>query len=163
MQISRSKRIGIAAVAVAALPATLLTMNSTNAADSTSQAETFRLVERDAHFRHVDLPPRERAPSVGDEFVITAKLNRSGERVGRLHAVCTITQRALKAHRIFQSCVGTLDLRRGTIELAVGGIVSERDFEIAVTGGTGKYAGASGTVEVTQVHRRTVYVVQLMP
>lgn len=164
MHISRTKRFGIAAVTMAAVPIIAASAQPTNAV--TSRADTFRLVERPGTFRYVDLPPRQTSQqspaSVGDEFIFTSRLFRSGQRVGTVHAVCTITKRSQNPERLPSSCVGTFDLRRGTIELAIGGVLTDT-LEIAITGGTGDYAGASGTVTSRSVGRRTIDIVHLEP
>lgn len=60
--------------------------------------------------------------------------------------MCTVTRRNPTFERLQASCVGTFDLRAGSIQLAVGGRIFEDRLEIAVTGGTGKCAGARGTI-----------------
>jgi len=165
MHISRNKRIGAAAVAVAALPVTALALQPTNAASTSSAQETFRLVERPGTFKYLDLPPKQRSnnspPSVGDEIILTSRLYRSGTRVGTLHAVCTVTKRTGNVERTPLSCVGSFVLGRDSIEVA--GIVVTEDIDIAITGGTGRYAGARGTVTAKSSGRRTVDTIHLLP
>ena len=166
MHISRNKRIAVTVVAVAAIPVTALSLQPTNAASSSSAPETFRLVERPGTFKFVDVPPRQQSeespPTAGDQLIFTSPLFRSGERAGKLHAVCTITRRTQTWDRIQASCVGTFDLRAGSIQLAVGGRIFEDRLEIAVTGGTGRYAGANGTVTSVTRGNRTVDTVRLL-
>ncbi len=165
MNLSRNSRIGIAAVAVAAIPITAVSLQPTNAASGSGAPETIRLVERHANFRFIDLPPKAPAgdeiATIGDEFVFTARLFRSGKRVGTLHAVCTFTKRSTD-FRTNASCVGTFALRSGRIEVQIGGLLGE-EAKLAITGGTGKFAGANGTISSTTVGNKTIDIVHLMP
>jgi len=166
MHISRNTRIVAIAAAVVAIPLTALSLQPTNAASTSSAADTFRLVERQGTFRYVDLPPKQRSeespPTAGDEIVLTSRLYRSGDRVGTLHAVCTFTRRTANFDRLPASCAGTFVLKGGSIQVAAGGMLKDK-FELAITGGTGRFAGASGTVTSDSTGRRTVNTVHLLP
>lgn len=165
MKLSRNTRIGIAAVAVATLPITALSLQPTNAASGSSAAQTFRLVERGGTFRFVDLPPKQQAEddpvTAGDEFVFTSKLFRAGKRVGTLHAQCTFTRRSANFGALPAVCVGTFALRGGSLQVQTGGLLKET-IELAITGGTGKYAGATGTVTSRNSGARSVDIVRLL-
>ncbi|MGH3333559.1 MAG: allene oxide cyclase barrel-like domain-containing protein [Nocardioidaceae bacterium] len=163
MNITRNKRAGAAAVAAAvALPVTFLALQPTNAA-STTGPDSFRLVERGGTFKFVDIPPKQKSdrdpPTAGDELIFTSKLFRHGKRVGTLHAVCTVT-RAAPPNRTPAVCTGGLVLREGTITLTFVGALKDK-IEIAITGGTGRYAGASGTVTSESKGRISIDTVHL--
>ena len=165
MHISRNKRIAATIVAAVAIPATVLSLQPTNAAGPSGTDQTFRLVERESTFKYVDIPPRQQnqqsPPTAGDEFIFTSKLFRAGERVGTLHAVCTITRRS-PGPRVWASCVGSFDLRGGRIEVAVGGAISDQRVELAITGGTGNYTGARGTITSVTRGNRSIDTVHLL-
>jgi hypothetical protein len=85
--------------------------------------------------------------SLGDSFVFTSKLTRRGKKVGRAGGVCTITS----TKREESQCVATARLRRGQITVQ-GLLAGEPEvFEFAITGGTGHYEGAEGTLVVRQL------------
>jgi hypothetical protein len=76
---------------------------------------------------------------------------------GRLHLICTILDRSYRG----QDCQGVLILRDGTITVTGGGLdrllpgqhpTPSHTDEMAVTGGTGAYLGATGVVSM-QAHK----------
>jgi hypothetical protein len=85
--------------------------------------------------------------SLGDSFVFTSTLTKSGRRVGHTGVVCTITS----TKREESQCVGTAVLPGG--QISVQGLdVGERPrFELPITGGTGDFEDAGGTLVVREV------------
>jgi hypothetical protein len=117
---------------------------------------TLRLVAlgEDDRFNFVDNPPKQsmrRPPSPGDVGVLRHKLrNTSGERVGSARVVFTTTgrDRAI-VYGVFK--VGG-DL------IAIEGIGDgPTPHTHAVTGGTGAYNGAAGTLTVEGRRDRTIF------
>jgi hypothetical protein len=113
---------------------------------------TFTYTKRQTkHFKFVDQPPRttftKQGParlSVGDQIVQRAAyLDASGKRVGALDLVCTVTRSGSLA-KAAEQCTATATLPGGTLALATGG--SFDVHEAAIVGGTGRFAGAGGTV-----------------
>lgn len=93
----------------------------------------------------VDNPPT--GSSAGDVVIFIEKLvNRDGRVIGHDAATCTalFDERAL--------CTGTYTLRRGQlmVQLLQPGLSGTRTYTQAITGGTGRYARATGTVTVRQ-------------
>jgi hypothetical protein len=132
--------------AAAALTATVVVAGSQASA---SGADTMRFRFEEVSFRFVDLPPRatdpDSPPSAGDYFVLENKLLRGGERVGSLHATCVFPTRAKNPERIKLLCTGAYSLPGGTlVGTAVLGATEDVN-RIAITGGTGRFAGMSGT------------------
>jgi hypothetical protein len=85
--------------------------------------------------------------SLGDSFVFTSDLTKHGKKVGHTGVVCTVTSTA----REESQCVGTASLRRGQITIQ-GLLAGEPEvFEFAITGGTGAYEGAEGTLVVREL------------
>ena len=82
--------------------------------------------------------------SLGDAFVFTSDLTRHGEHVGHTGVVCTTTSVA----REESQCVGTAKLPRG--QIAIQGLLAGEPevFTFPITGGTGAYEGADGTLVV---------------
>jgi hypothetical protein len=85
--------------------------------------------------------------SLGDSYVFTSDLTKHGRLVGHTGVVCTVTS----LEREEAQCVGTASLDDGQITVQ-GLLEGEPDvFEIAITGGTGDYEGAEGTLVVKSI------------
>lgn len=80
--------------------------------------------------------------SLGDSFVFSSTLTRHGETVGHTGVVCTITSVQMEESQ----CVGTAWLRRG--QITIQGLLAGEPDEFAITGGTGAFEGAGGTLVV---------------
>jgi hypothetical protein len=113
---------------------------------------TMSLIARDASFHAIDNPPRqglEAPPLAGDVFVFEQHLfTRADRRAGTFNAWCVATSGGERGRYV---CTGTYALAGGTI-MAQAVLVGEGAPRIAVTGGTGSYAGARGYV--TSAERR---------
>ena len=104
----------------------------------------------------MDVPPH--GLSLGDSDVGAVSLRRNGELFGRAMVVCTINDASFKGLQ----CAMTLVLRKGQITVQGGGLdrklphaPSPRNADVfAVTGGTGIYAGANGTLTIRHGPRR---------
>ena len=108
---------------------------------------TLTVLTKNREIKTVELGPQ--GPSHGDIRVINAPLyDQSGkEKVGRLDVFCAITDPGQKAH--MAQCTGTFSLQDG--DISVQGVVRVPNASTpaagnvdAITGGTGKYAGARG-------------------
>jgi hypothetical protein len=105
------------------------------------------------NFAFVDNPPKsttkpsaEPELSNGDQIAFSSDyVDSSGRKIGRLDATCFITQGRPGNQTSYSSCHGTATLPRGQLFLSVGGKLPSRTTNGAVTGGTGDYAGATGT------------------
>ena len=75
----------------------------------------------------------------GDYFLFEERLFRGGEQVGRDAVRCMLNHRAIM-------CDGTLFIGAGNIEVADSGFFESRGFQLGVTGGTGHYRDAAGTL-----------------
>ncbi len=101
-------------------------------------------------FRIIDEPPRTRSQrnprfSSGDRLIFTNPLaDAGGNRVGRLHAVCTIT-RGGRFTTAVVVCEGGYVLRNGALHVMVVSRLSGDATNGSVVGGTGAYANARGT------------------
>lgn len=85
--------------------------------------------------------------SLGDEFVFTSKLTKHGKMVGHTGVVCTVTS----VEREESQCVGTAWFDKG--QIAIQGLLAgePQRFSFPITGGTGTFEGADGTLVVTEV------------
>jgi hypothetical protein len=113
--------------------------------DGHHHGNTVRVLSINTEESFVDADPS--GPSLGDEYVFTSDLTRHGQSVGHTGVVCTMTS----VVREESQCLGTAYLRWGQITVQ-GLIAGEPDeFELAVTGGTGAFEGAGGTLVVTEL------------
>lgn len=107
--------------------------------------DRFRVTLRPVSEHYEDVG--RRGLSVGDRVTFSENLYHRGNRVGRDDGTCEVTRRG--PGRFAQQCVVTVTLRgRGTLTLQGLFAIradSDRDIDLAVTGGTGKFADAGGT------------------
>ena len=121
------------------------------------------LRENDARFKFVDNPPL-RKESKGDMAVITGRLvGTDGSARGRLQAYFVATKNR-NFERAFRGQVsGTLVLSEGDVVLE-GVTDDRRDQEpLAISGGTGAFAGARGVAVVTDSPSQTRFQLNFMP
>lgn len=157
----RPRTIALAAlpVTVAVTGAALVGMPAT--AHPQAATTTLTLVEQEGSARFIDNPPRNgerRPPSIGDQLILTGvDFDASGrKRLGRSNLSCTFVGRGV------MSCAGTIALDDG--QLTIQGVArDEKTTVVAVTGGTHRYAGARGTMSVTETGQRETAVVTLKP
>jgi hypothetical protein len=127
-------------------------------------SQTLRVSLVPATEQLVDNPPRskarrgERDISAGDAVVVTEQaLDESGRRVGTAHVHCVATRGSRNPDRATAQCAATLRLRDGDI---MGAFVfrGEEPRTVAVTGGTGAYEGARGSITFAEqkIGRRTL-------
>jgi hypothetical protein len=150
--------VGIAAAALAAA----VLASTGGAQQQAAPTGTLDLIglEREATDRFVDNPPRggeRRPPSAGDTITISQRLrNTSNARAGVVRATFTVT-----GGRAFTAVGGgTFTLGNGTIRAE--GIIeergrSDRSDTFAITGGTGAYEDAGGTMTTTDARNRTTF------
>lgn len=152
-QLRRAALTALAVVAAVGVVAGL-------ASGSSSKIHTLRVFVVKSHTETLDFPPRGKSP--GDLYVFDATLVAPNGRtvVGRLRG----TQTDIKIERGAETVQGmlTFELGRGN-QIVVGGLAATplgvpttglskgRTFARAVLGGTGKYAGAKGTVMTTRL------------
>ncbi len=137
----RTRRTALAAAVL--LAGTALAVVPTAAADTTLRLTTVAVPER-----NTDLDLGDPGPSTGDTQVFLDDVQRDGRTIGTSGGSCTVT--ALSENRLAAACTATLILPRGQIT-AQGAFDEDPSagptgFVWAVTGGTGRYAGAGGEV-----------------
>jgi hypothetical protein len=155
------KRVRAAVVASGLLATGALAASvvSTEAQQAGPPTGTLQLVQRDrdARFRLIDVLPRadrRRPIMAGDGFLITGAVrDQAGNRAGRLQALIVLTN-----PRREEGEVSATFLLTGGRIMASGADTKARIDDFAVTGGTGRYAGARGTLTVTERRRSTGFV-----
>ena len=134
-----------AVVALTVAAATAGAMATTAASDDGSHeqdGQVIRLTTKQVRQGFVD----HGAPgfSTDDQFVFSNDLYSNGEKVGEDGGSCTVT-RIADAGATTLHCLGTNSLPGG--QISVQGLAAPGEpFELAVTGGTGRYRKARGQV-----------------
>ena len=135
--------------AVPALAAgALLTGSSAPAQGLASRTITLKELDKGSAFKHIrNTKAGHRANSMGDVIAYTAPLTDvSGKPVGKLHSSCVTTSGSRNFERSRANCGGVVALTDGTLTVQFLLDPSESTTSAAVTGGTGAYANARGTV-----------------
>jgi hypothetical protein len=130
------------------------------AAGAQGGARTIELISVEQHCATAD--NGRRGESLGDLDACRGKLRDAGigAPAGRAHWNCVY----LGSTRAGSDCSAVVGLRGGTLQTA--GVLSHTSVTSnwAITGGTGAYAGARGTVRLTQRSAtRTAATITLLP
>ena len=135
----------LAAPAVVAGVAAVVLLPGSGNAQGTGE-RTFKLVEAgNGPFKFIDLPPKVskgHGPGAGDGFIFANKLtDEAGKAAGTVIARCEATpvQGTLYCDGVFKLTDGTITGTGLTTE-------NSRTTRIAITGGTGAYEGARGSI-----------------
>jgi hypothetical protein len=110
--------------------------------------------ERERSFTFIDEAPRTRAGrsgqprrfSPGDGFVASKWMLDGGRRIGRIEERCTITNHGRRIAQLRSVCVAAVVLPDGQLHASLSPDFGADARQAAVTGGTGAYAGATGTI-----------------
>jgi hypothetical protein len=123
------------------------------------QPETISATFTFGRFKFVDERPL-RQESTGDQILFRGVLEQSGTRLGFAVIQCTGT-----FPNELLACVGTAKLGRG--QIVAQGLVKERQRVhafLAVTGGTGHFRNARGTLEVQDISpNKARFTFRLLP
>jgi len=143
MNTSRWNRPAVAGTLIA----TTLLAGAGITSHTASAATSFTLLQKDGHLTFVDTAPKggeDKPPSQGDMYVVSNTLldPATKQKVGRLHLVCTTTVGGKHAVAV---CDSVFSLPQGSITGQATFPLSKARATTAITGGTGAYAGASGT------------------
>jgi hypothetical protein len=136
-------RVLAAAVAAAGIAIALSAGDPARGADQAAPTE-FTLTLKNHAQRIIDNPPKGENPSIGD-FAAFNKLliDKNGKRVGSVQGHGVITAAGKDPTEVIE---GVAILDGGRLMLQETFKFSDRVHNIAITGGTGKYGGATGTV-----------------
>jgi allene oxide cyclase-like protein len=117
-----------------------------SAAAQAAKETTLKFIATDEDGNMVDEDLGDKSaqdgPDIGDVLAFTQTLTLDGKAAGQVHVAAV----GVDHMRHLTQINGTLVLADGDIEVA--GIVSQDPaFTLAVTGGTGSYVGAAGTID----------------
>lgn len=138
------KRLGIIGMAIGTAALVVgVAIPAAASPDHAGQHGTFNVTATVTEANQIDLGAT--GSSLGDEIVFTGKLLQGDHQVGHQGAVCTtVSAQAQEAQ-----CVATYSFRGGQItaqSLIILG--SPAAYDVAVTGGTGRYRSAAGEIHV---------------
>ena len=159
----------VAAFAVLVVVAAVVAIPVLSASGDVAQTISFKEVDKGSTFHYVDnapMNPHNKKPvlSPGDVFVFTSPI--ADGKSGQLRAKCTTERKAPASDTGFSKsepiCSGAFVLSDGTmfVSVAEGGAKVTHG---AITGGTGAYANARGTLTSTQTKSGSDDVVTLVP
>jgi len=164
------KRLAIVLATAGAAVGVLAILSASGSAQAPA-GTTLQLFERErgSSFGFVDNPPkiknrRNARVSVGDVFAFSSPIfdQSRATRLGSLHVQCTVTKPGTEA-RSESICVGAFRLKDGTIALTATLKGEPKTVTAAVTGGTGAYIGARGTLLSTNVRGGAEDTITLLP
>lgn len=126
-----------------------------SACDKGLKEKTLHYNEKEAmNFGFVDNPPKAKVSQQGPDMLTDGDIisfssdltDGSGKDVGDLDATCVDTRKG-RFDQASVSCHGTITLPKGQLFVTVGGpgVLRPGTTKGAVVGGTGDYAGATGT------------------
>jgi hypothetical protein len=113
---------------------------------------TFKELNKGSTFEFIDNAPTSKAKgepsvSIGDLIVFTNPIaDAADKRLGRLYAHCTAVVAARQASRAAFTCEGVVILGGGTLTVQAFLPYDGATVRGTVTGGTGVYANARGTL-----------------
>ena len=131
---------GTAVAAAVALPATGQETPATRTLTLTS-------VQAKGAEHAIDAPPR--GDSVGDRFVFASTLRSGGRLVGRMEGDCLAVDLKFEGMQCTLTAVladGSITLQGASLTKRIPGATAPSQDVYAITGGTGAYLGAAGTM-----------------
>lgn len=119
----------------------------TSTASRPAPTEILELAVENDQYAAPDLPPA--GASLGDLYVYSGWLLKDGRRVGQGGGSCQIVH--LDGTKITTQCVLTARLEQGSLTAQSLWVTGESPLDMAITGGTGAYRDAQGTVRVWDI------------
>jgi hypothetical protein len=143
------KRLGVLGVVIGLL-ALVISMIMPAAAGGNDDRDTFRVVAITTEQAFLDLGATDFG--LGDEFIFHDDLRKDGNKIGHNRGVCTVTSVEEGTAGEFQ-CDVTFSFEKG--QIATQGLAQPTGefpdrFSFPITGGSGKYEGAGGEIDVVQ-------------
>lgn len=143
-------------IAAAALAAALAAMTHVGRADSAGTAVYTVQLDQKSLVTALDAKPKGASP--GDLTVFSATVKSGASVAGRLEAQTVAIDpryQGVSFSMLLHLAGGALVLQGGGFDGHVPGLTKEGANQLAVTGGTGRYAGASGTATLVQTGKTT--------
>ncbi len=156
------KRLGIVAVAVAALLVVAVGASLVSASSGLTSPKTLTFTAKQTQFHFLANNPT--GNSVGDELAFTETLTKGGKHIGFDGVHCVVT--GIKPTET--ECVGTISFTDGS-KLAAQTLFHPKNgpqtIPLAITGGSGIYqnAGGFGTIKSTSQTTSTYTLHVIVP
>jgi hypothetical protein len=167
---SKAIRFIVAAAAAAAALATLVVVGTSSTAQAPAGKEfTLSELTRSSTFRFIDNPPRlfrhgRGSVSPGDIATVrTPLVDESGHRAGFLNAACIVTKPGHTFARAMLQCNLGYELKTGHLAAAATVRGEGSRTVSAITGGTGTYEGAGGSVTAVEGTSKSQDTFHLLP
>jgi hypothetical protein len=144
----------LAALAATTIGALVAVLPAQGQEPADARTLTFITVEQQGDEHAIDARPK--GPSVGDRWLLATTLRRDGKAAGRLEGDCVgVDERfgVLQCTVVAILPDGRLTLQGASVSKPIPG-VGRTGEEYAITGGTGAYTGATGTMRRTGDGRR---------
>jgi hypothetical protein len=157
-----SKRL-IPVAAAAVLAGGVAALPATGQAPPAPTQLVFESLGRHQAEKFIDVRPR--GQSVGDRWLFSSSLRRDGRMVGRMEGDCVGQDPAFEAFGCALTAIfadGQITLHGAALGKPLPGGGGTRE-QYAITGGTGAYVGASGTLRRTGDGRRDRLIFELAP
>jgi hypothetical protein len=135
-----------AALSAGAIATLVAVLPAQGQAPTGARTLTFTSTEKHGEEHAIDAPPK--GPSVGDRWLLASTLRRAGKTAGRLEGDCVGVD---KTFGVLQCSVvvilpdGRLTLQGASVSKRIPGVGGIGE-QYAITGGTGAYEGATGTM-----------------
>jgi len=162
--INQRKSSSVVVLAVACVGAAAVAVSANGqAVPPSSTGTTIHVTQVERAFKFIDVAPTGgpgKPFTQGDAFVIGSQLLMGTKVVGKANLVCTTTQPGSRGGSV---CFGALVLPGGQITFSGYNTVADVPKTVfAVTGGTGTYSGARGTLTAgTAKNDRIAITVQI--
>ncbi|MDX3548296.1 allene oxide cyclase barrel-like domain-containing protein [Streptomyces europaeiscabiei] len=119
---------------------------SVNSADADTperrQVEVLELKVQNDQYAYTDLDPK--GPSLGDTYVYSGTAIKDGRSVGHGGGSCQVIH--IKGDELTTQCLITMELKRGSLTMQSLWGSGTSSLDMAITGGTGDFREARGTV-----------------
>ncbi|MDX3568543.1 allene oxide cyclase barrel-like domain-containing protein [Streptomyces sp. ID05-47C] len=106
------------------------------------QVEVLELKVQNDQYAYTDLDPK--GPSLGDAHVYSGTAIKDGRSVGRGGGSCQVIH--IKGDELTTQCLITMELKRGSLTMQSLWVSGTSSLDMAITGGTGDFREARGTV-----------------
>ena len=157
--------IKTAPLAAALATGTIAALVTVMPAHGQDQPDTRSLIytstEKQGEEHAIDTRPK--GPSVGDRWLLASTLHQQGKVAGRLEGDCVGVD---KTYGVLQCSIviilpdGRLTLHGASVSKQIPGVGGTGE-EYAITGGTGAYQGATGTMRRTGNDKRDTLTISL--
>lgn len=136
-----------AAIAAAGLATAVAVLPAQGQDPAATRTLTFGSIQAARDFKQIDVKPE--GDSVGDQFIFSTTLRAAGKVAGRMEGDCLAIDaryEALDCSLVAILADGQLTAAGAATDKPIPGGVGGTKEEYAITGGTGAFVGATGTI-----------------